>query len=75
MTAVPAGSSGGGASEDPTPWAILDTLDVGVVLLTSDLRMTYANALWSSWVGGDVAPGTSVATMISDSTSLAAFRS
>jgi signal transduction histidine kinase len=75
MTAVPAGSSGGGASEDPTPWAILDSLDVGVVLLTSDLRITYANALWSAWVGGDVAPGTSVGSMIGDSASLAAFRS
>ena len=30
-------------------WAALDGLEVGILLLAPDLRVTYANARWATW--------------------------
>jgi signal transduction histidine kinase len=51
-------------------WGVLDGLEVGVLLLNSDLRVMYANALWAGWIGSE-AMGTSMASMVSESATLA----
>jgi signal transduction histidine kinase len=41
-----------GASHDPNAWAALEQLDSGVLLLSHDLRVRYANARWAGWLDG-----------------------
>ena len=43
---------------------VLDALDVGVLVLTGDLHVTWANARWASWMGGAPSAGTSFATCL-----------
>jgi signal transduction histidine kinase len=49
---------------DDAVHAALDLLDAGVLLLTHDLRVTYANARWTTWRGVVVAIGAPLATLI-----------
>ena len=45
---------------------LLDALDTGVLVLTRDLRVRYANARWESWLGGPVSVGASLASLLDD---------
>jgi hypothetical protein len=55
-------------------WSALDALDVGVLLLTPDLRVVFANARWAGWHGSDVLPGSAAATLIDEGDALHAMR-
>jgi signal transduction histidine kinase len=46
--------------------AALDLLDAGVLLLSSDLRVTYANARWTRWVGTPLVAGTPLAALVEE---------
>jgi signal transduction histidine kinase len=64
-----AASSSGRQSGVPTDgiaWATLDSLDVGVLALSPDLRVLYANARWDTWLGATVAEGTPFATLVDE---------
>jgi signal transduction histidine kinase len=66
---TPTASSGGrdgAAPADLNPWAALESLDTGVLVLASDLRVLYANPSWASWLGGPVAPGTPFAALVDE---------
>lgn len=43
---------------------LLDGLDVGVLALTGDLCVAYANGRWEEWVGQTLASGTSLRTLL-----------
>ena len=55
-----------GASPDADALAVLDLLDVGVLLLSPALHVTYANARWVAWLGGPIDIGTVLATLVED---------
>jgi signal transduction histidine kinase len=64
-----AASSSGRQSGVPTDgiaWATLDSLDVGVLALSPDLRVLYANARWDAWLGATVAEGTPFAMLVDE---------
>src|SRR5437764_3317765 len=42
----------------------LDTLEMGLMLLSHDLRVTYANARWAAWRGAPIPIGAPLATLI-----------
>jgi FOG: GAF domain len=65
---TPTASSGGrdNAPADLNPWAALESLDTGVLVLSSDLRVLYANTAWASWLGGPVAPGTPFTALVDE---------
>jgi len=42
----------------------IDSLETGVLLLSHDLRVSYANARWTSWRGAPVPVGTPLSTLI-----------
>jgi signal transduction histidine kinase len=72
---MPAGSiSPARDTAELSAWAALDGLDVGVLLLTADLRVSYANARWTAWHGGDVRSGISAASLIDETDTLGAMR-
>jgi signal transduction histidine kinase len=54
---------------DASAWAALDCLDTGVLLLSTDLHVLYANAPWSAWLGAAVAAGTPLAALVEDGAS------
>ncbi|MEO8621191.1 MAG: ATP-binding protein [bacterium] len=43
---------------------LLDALELGVVVLTRDLQVTYANARWQSWAGTPVIAGAPLASFL-----------
>lgn len=45
---------------------ILNELDVGVLALSRDLNVTYANARWESWLDRTVAVGMSLASLLDE---------
>jgi signal transduction histidine kinase len=49
-----------------SPWATLDCLDAGVLVLSPDLRIAYANARWTGWLGTVVAEGTPFGMLVED---------
>src|SRR5712671_5565964 len=64
-----AASSSGRKSGVPTDgiaWATLDSLDVGVLALSPELRVLYANARWDTWLGATVAEGTPFAMLVDE---------
>jgi signal transduction histidine kinase len=68
-TGVTAPSTAGhdcGAPADAGAWAAFDLLDVGVLVLSSELCVTYANARWTPWLGGPVVAGTPFASLIEE---------
>jgi signal transduction histidine kinase len=44
-----------GASSDARAWAALEQLDAGVLLLSPDLRVAYANPRWVAWLNHHLA--------------------
>jgi signal transduction histidine kinase len=42
----------------------LDSLDTGVLVLSHDLRVTYANARWAGWRGATIPAGTPLASLV-----------
>ena len=57
-----------------TAWSALDALDVGVLLLSPDLRVLFANARWAGWHGGDVLAGTPASQLMDETDALDALR-
>jgi signal transduction histidine kinase len=55
-----------GAPVEVSPWATLDCLDAGVLVLSPDLRIVYANARWTGWLGTVVAEGTPFGMLVED---------
>jgi len=49
---------------EQSAWAALDGLDTGILLLTPDLRVSYANARWTEWHGAGLAPDVGVDTLV-----------
>jgi signal transduction histidine kinase len=49
-----------------SPWAMLDCLDAGVLVLSGDLRVLYANARWAGWLGAVVAEGTPFGILVEE---------
>ena len=42
----------------------LDSLDTGVLVLSHDLRVSYANARWAAWRGAPIPTGAPLATLV-----------
>ena len=68
----PAGDAGigtglGARPIESAPAALLDALDVGILMLSPALAVIYANARWSEWTGGTVVPATPVRELIGGS--------
>ena len=42
----------------------LDSLETGVMVLSHDLRVTYANARWTTWRGAAITTGAPLATLV-----------
>ena len=55
-----------GVAADVNAWAALESLDTGVLVLTSDLRVLYANASWASWLGAPIATGASFESLVEE---------
>jgi signal transduction histidine kinase len=51
-------------SQDTTAERALDSLDVGVLTLSHDLRITYANARWAVWRGAAIPLGTPLPSLV-----------
>ena len=47
-------------------WAALECLDTGVVLLSPDLHVLYANAAWTAWLGAPIANGAAFSALVED---------
>ena len=47
---------------------LLDTLDAGVLVLSANLCVAYANARWEAWLGVPVIPGVPIASLLGDGT-------
>jgi signal transduction histidine kinase len=73
MSALPASSFDVRDAAQATAWSALDALDVGVLLLTPDLRVSFANARWSGWHGDDVLAGTPAQALIDETDALDAL--
>jgi len=66
---TPIASFGAGderAAPDSSLRAALDLLNAGVLLLSPDLCVAYANARWARWAGAPVATGTELAALVED---------
>jgi len=55
---------GGETESDAGVRLALDLLDAGVLVLSPDLRVTYANARWTQWLGAPLAAGTSLVSLV-----------
>ena len=62
-----------GSADGAAAWKILDGLDIGVLTVCADLHVTYANALWTSWLGSNPV-GTKIADFAGEAATLAALR-
>jgi len=51
---------------DVTAWAMLDTLHTGVMLLSPELRVEYANTPWTTWLGAPVPMGVPIAALLEE---------
>ncbi len=60
------GARDDGVAPDATLRAALDLLSVGVLLLSPELAVTYANGRWSRWAGAPVPCGTQLATLVDE---------
>jgi len=45
-------------------WAALEALDTGVLLLSPNLDIEYANAPWTAWLGAPIVEGTPLAALL-----------
>jgi signal transduction histidine kinase len=69
LTAATTASSSGLDSEsqaDLSAWAALEALDTGVLLLSPNLEVVYANGPWTSWLGAPIPEGTPIAALLED---------
>jgi signal transduction histidine kinase len=62
-------SSSSGEPAGIGPGALLDGLDTGVLLLTRDFTIAFANAPWQVWLGAPVRAGDSVTSLLSEESS------
>ena len=58
--------TGGGSAAEQGAWMVLDVLDTAVLLLDAELRIAYANAHWSAWIGEAAHAGTPFASIAQD---------
>jgi signal transduction histidine kinase len=65
--AADAGGPSDGVDSDNAIRAALDSLDTGVLLLSPELRVTYANARWTRWVGAPLVAGTPLVQLLEES--------
>jgi len=66
-TALPnAGGRDDGIGSEAGLRAALDLLGTGVLLLSSDLRVVYANARWTRWAGTTLTPGMPLAVIVEE---------
>jgi signal transduction histidine kinase len=63
-TSLPDDTIATDASHDSPLESTLDLLDVGVLLLNPDLRVSYANARWATWRGAAIPNGASLPTLV-----------
>jgi signal transduction histidine kinase len=68
---LPASSASPVGRDDGVPtelnaWAALDSLDTGVLVLSSDLEVLYANAPWAAWLGAPLAEGSALVAIVDD---------
>ncbi len=65
-----ASSSGrrSGVAVEADAWATLDGLDTGVMVLSPDLRVLYANARWDQWHGATISEGTPFSLLVEEGT-------
>jgi signal transduction histidine kinase len=61
-----AGGREEGSASDAGLRAALDMLDAGVLLLSPELRVAYANARWARWVGTPLVAGTPLASLVEE---------
>jgi signal transduction histidine kinase len=61
-----AGGRDDGAASDAGLRSALDVIDAGVLLLTPDLCVAYANARWTRWVGTPLVTGTPLASLVDE---------
>ncbi|MEO7856963.1 MAG: HAMP domain-containing sensor histidine kinase [Gemmatimonadaceae bacterium] len=54
------------AMADVNAWAALESLETGVLVLSSDLRVLYANASWTAWIGAPIAADTSFESLVEE---------
>lgn len=70
MSSTPVAANAGGHDDGVASAAgiraALDSLDTGVLLLSPELDVTYANARWVRWVGVPLAPGTSITSLVEE---------
>ena len=64
--AANAGGHDDGVASDAGIRAALDSLDTGVLLLSSDLEVAWANARWTRWTGAPLAAGTPIASLVEE---------
>ena len=75
MSAAPAVPLGAAREHaEFTAWSALDALDVGVLLLTPELRVLFANARWAGWHGETVTPGMPAAMLVDEGDALDTMR-
>src|SRR5689334_11556380 len=55
-----------GVAVDAAVCAALDLLNTGVLLLSPELIVTYANARWTRWTGTPIVAGTPLASLVED---------
>ncbi|MEO6529118.1 MAG: HAMP domain-containing sensor histidine kinase [Gemmatimonadaceae bacterium] len=63
-TSSPADTIASDVPYDSTMESIFDSLDVGVLLLTHEFRVTYANARWAAWRGVAIPPGAALPSLV-----------
>ncbi|MDB4884145.1 MAG: ATP-binding region ATPase domain protein [Gemmatimonadetes bacterium] len=52
------------AAHDSVEASVLDSLDVGVLVLSHDLRVNYANARWAAWRGVAIPIGAPLSSLV-----------
>jgi hypothetical protein len=60
------GSREPGVVAELSAWDTLDALDTGVLLLSPELNVLYANTAWATWLGAPVAQGIALRLLLED---------
>ena len=53
-------------SSDQAAADVLDALDAGILALTPELTVIYANARWSTWIGASIRPGVPLSSLLAE---------
>lgn len=55
-----------GAPAELNAWIALESLDTGVLVLSAELQVLYANSPWAAWLGAPVPEGTPFAALVEE---------